>query len=235
MRIADHVRLVLEPTRIVTGLVKFAGHAHTHVVVQLIPSDAPISSVGTIAPVAVDGSFLVRGASVRALQIVAIDHSDYSDIRAGSFTVPASQSDSEVRIDLTGHRTIDVVVSSAFAMSPGHATIEVFVGKHRVTSVDDISRLRTISWWSAWASKIDVNERVRDRIHPDDLIAHVTYSGLADLTVCAIVPARDDSEYRQPGVLVGRRVPRPLRLRQLFACQQVGPDTTEAELRIPPR
>ncbi|HEX7837823.1 MAG TPA: serine/threonine-protein kinase, partial [Kofleriaceae bacterium] len=146
--IADHVRLVLEPTRIVTGLVKFTGDAHTHIVVQLIPIDAPIGTVGTIAPVAVDGSFLVGGASVRALQVVAIDRRDNSDVRVGSRTVPASPGDSKVLIDLTGRRTIDVVVSSAFAISPDHATIDVFASKHRATSVDDLSRLRTISWWT---------------------------------------------------------------------------------------
>jgi predicted Ser/Thr protein kinase len=236
--IADHVRLVLEPTRIVTGLVKFAGGAHTHILVQLIPIDAPIGTVGTIAPVAADGSFLVRGTSMRALQIVAIDCHDDSDVRVGSRTVPASPGDSEVRIDLTGRRTIDVVVRSALAMSSDYYAIpiEVFVGKHRVTSVDDINRLRTISPWIVGANKFKVPDGVRDRIHPGDLVAHVTYSGLADLMVCAIAPSRDDSEDLQRGVGVLRRVPGlRLRQRQLFACEQVGPDTTVAELRLPPR
>jgi hypothetical protein len=240
--IADHVRLVLEPTRTLTGLVKFAGDAHTHIVVQVIPTDAPIGTVGTIAPVAVDGSFLVRGTSVRALQIVAIDRRDNSDVRVGSRTVPASPGDSEVRIDLTGRRTIDVVVSSAFARSSDHALIEVFVGKHRVTSVDDLGGLRTIGWWTALASNIDVPAGVRDRIHPGDVVAHVTYSGLADLMVCAIAPSRDDSEYRHQTkvdgatrvAMVARRAP-GLRLRQLFTCEQVSPDTTVAELRLPRR
>ncbi|HEX7843312.1 MAG TPA: hypothetical protein VF469_37830, partial [Kofleriaceae bacterium] len=91
---------------------------------------------------------------------------------------------------------------------------------------------------TAWASKIDVPDGLRDRIHPGDLVAHVTYSGLADLMVCAIAPSRDDLEYRQSNVIVLRRVSRRvpgLRLRQLFACEQVGPDTTVAELRLPPR
>jgi hypothetical protein len=245
VRIADHVRLVLEPTRTVTGVVELAGHAHTHVRIQCNAIDAPVGALDTIAPVAADGSFVVRGASVRALQIIAsnrdhsvIDNND-SEVRVATRTVPGSPDAAEVRLDLTAKRTIDAVVSSAFATPLFGAPVTVFAGKHRITSPEQIIRLPMAGYWLAKpADKTNLPDGVRDRIHPGDLVAHIAYSGHADLTLCAVeAPEHQmaNTVVLRPGV-ANTMVLRPGPAdpsRQRFACEPVGPDATVAELRLP--
>jgi hypothetical protein len=245
VRIADHVRLVLEPTRTVTGVVELAGHAHTHVRIQCNAIDAPVGALDTIAPVAADGSFVVRGASVRALQIIASDRNDSvinnndSEVRVATRTVPGSPDAAEVRLDLTAKRTIDAVVSSAFATRLFGAPVTVLAGKHRITSPEQIIRLPMAGYWLAKpADKTNLPDGVRDRIHPGDLVAHIAYSGHADLTLCVVeAPEHQmaNTVVLRPGVANTMDLrPGPAHpSRQRFACEPVGPDATVAQLRLP--
>jgi predicted Ser/Thr protein kinase len=227
-RIADHVRLVLEPTRTVTGKVELGGIVHTHVKIECVAIGAPVGALAAIAPVAADGSFVVRGASVRALQISAIAGDD-SVVRVESRTVPASPNAAQVRIDLAAMtRAIDVVVGSAVAPQLGGAMVALYAGRHRAASVQDLMRLPMVgSGFAKPASTTEVPSGLRDRIQPGDLVAHIPYSGHEDLTVCAINMSGDwlDAAFRRRWQAHLPRLP--------FACEHVGPDATVAALRLP--
>jgi tRNA A-37 threonylcarbamoyl transferase component Bud32 len=229
-QIADHVRLVLEPTRTVTGKVELGGIAHTHVKIECVTIDAPLGALATMAPVAADGSFVVRGASVRALQIRAFVGDD-SMVRIESRAVPASPNAAEVRIDLAAMtQAIDVVVGSAVAPRLGGAMVVLYAGRHRVASVQDLMRLPMVgSGFATPATTTAVPSGLRDRIQPGDLVAHIAYSGHADLTVCAINMSGDwmDAAFRRKWQTHLPRLP--------FACEHVGPDATVAALRLPPQ
>jgi tRNA A-37 threonylcarbamoyl transferase component Bud32 len=228
VRIADRVRLVLEPTRTVTGKVELGGIAHTHVKVECVEIDAPPGTLATMAPVAADGSFVVRGASVRALQLSAFAGDD-SVFRIESRAVPASPNAAEVRIDLaaTTH-AIDVVVGSAVVPPLGGAIVILYPGRHRVASVQDLMRLPMAgTGFATPASTAEVPSGLRDRIQPGDLVAHIAYSGHEDLTVCAINMSGDwmDAALSRKWQAHLPRLP--------FACEHVGRDATVAALRVP--
>src|SRR6185295_9965847 len=69
--IADHVRLVLEPTRTVSGKVNLGTTEHTRVVIGCSTVGDPTGRMAQIAPVAADGSFSLAGVSIGALRIGA--------------------------------------------------------------------------------------------------------------------------------------------------------------------
>jgi hypothetical protein len=235
LAIADRVKLVIEPTRSVTGKVNLAGTPHTRVTVHGVIIGDPTGRFDMIAPVGPDGSFAIDGATVGSLRLGASTHGDADFDESVEFrSFPASP------LPLTGvvlemassPRVIDVIVRSAVMSPLDGGMVTVFPGKLAISSVDDLIRFSIQGAQFRLARPVtgdNVPRTLLGRAHSGDLIAHVEHARLGDLTVCAINFAGDlmDPEFRQR---------MQARFSQLaFKCAHIGPDVPIVELLVPPQ
>jgi hypothetical protein len=115
--IADHVRLVLEPTRSVSGKVDLQGTPFSENYITYKPALRTPVMFGLIAPIAPDGSFVPSGVSRGAGRIGVVMRIGGSDRHAEYQPVPASpRSISDVQLTAAkSTRTVDVVIRSTAA------------------------------------------------------------------------------------------------------------------------
>jgi len=232
--IADHVRLVLEPTRSVRGKVDLGQTPHTRVGVRGVAVGDPTGRFSMVAPVAPDGSFTMR-APVGDLRLGALTRgNDEFDAHIEYRAFPASPAPlTDVSLSLAvSTRTLDVVVRSAVATSLESAEVLLITGTQEIAGLDDLNRLQIMGMQVRFARPVvgeNVPRRVLDKIHAGDLVAHVDHAALGDLTVCAINFSGDllDPTFVQ-------------RLQAHYSqlavkCAHVGPNATVVELAVPPQ
>jgi predicted Ser/Thr protein kinase len=232
--IADHVKLVLEPTRSVRGKVDLGQTPHTRVDVHGVAAGDPTGSFSLIAPVGPDGSFAMR-APVSELRLGAAKRGDDEfDAHIEYRTFPASPAPlTGVSLGFTAStRTIDVVVRSAVVASLEGAEVILITGPQEIASVDDLRRLEITSMQTRFARPVigeNVPHRALDKIRPGDLVAHVDHAALGDLTICAVNFSGDLLDPK----LVQRMLAHYAQL--AVKCEHVGPDATVVELAVPPQ
>ena len=232
--IADHVRLVLEPTRIVRGKVDLGQTPHTRVDVHGVAADDPTGSFSLIAPVGPDGAFAIR-APVGELRLGAAKRGDDEfDDHIEYRTFPASPAPlTGVSLGFTAStRTIDDVVRSAVVASLEGAEVILITGTQEIASIDDLRRLQITSMQTRFARPVvgeNVPHRALDKIRPGDLVAHVDHAALGDLTICAVNFSGDLLDPK----LVQHMLAHYSQL--AVKCAHVGPDATVVELAVPPQ
>jgi predicted Ser/Thr protein kinase len=229
--LAEHVKLVLEPTRGVSGKVDFGNTWYTRVRITGTAVEAHNGKFALVAPVAPDGSFAIGRAMTGALQI-NMTIPDVSNAPVEFQTVPASPKPfTGIRLGLAGStRSLDVIVRSAVATPLGGAVIALLAGRQRVTNFDDL--LRSPTTGSGFARPITEDgapTSVRDRFRPGDLVAHFEHVRPGDLTVCAVNFSGDwlDSAFRQRWQAHVPQIP--------FKCEYIGPSTPSVVLEVPPQ
>jgi hypothetical protein len=233
--IADRVRLVLEPTRSVTGKVELGRSPHTRIAVYAASVGDPTGRFAMIAPVARDGTFELAGVPVGAIRLGATARSDNElDERVEFRAFPASPAPlTGVTLPLAwSTRTIDVIVRSAVAAPVDGAEVIVIAGRQTIATIDDFSRLPFTGMQTRFAVPVSGENAPRpvlDQLRPGDLIAHVEHASTGELTVCALSFTGDlmDPEFR-------RRV--QAHFSQLsFKCKPVGPAAAVVVLDVPPQ
>jgi predicted Ser/Thr protein kinase len=232
--IADHVRLVLEPTRSVSGKVELGGMPHTRVTVHCEITGDPTGRFYLMAPVAADGSFVFRRATVGALRVgLSVRNSGGAGIRLEYQTQPASPASiQDLRLTLpSATRILDVIVRSTVATPVHGAEVILLPGGQQIRNVGDLIRLQAAAVQSYYAKPVggdDVLPPVHDQIRTGDLVAHIEHAGLGDLTVCA---------FGYPDDLADPAIAERLQAHasQLaLACEPIGPDATAVTVSVPP-
>jgi predicted Ser/Thr protein kinase len=233
--IADHVRLVLAPTRSVSGKVDLKGMAHTRLVVACLEAGDPTGRFHMVAPVAADGSFAIAGVTLGAVRVgVLVKSSEAMGAQLEFQLRPASPAPiTDLQLGLASStRIVDVVVRSAVASSLEGAQVVVVSGKPQIRNVGDLVRLQT-SGVQARLAKPVVREQapkpVLDKLRSGDLVAHVEHVALGEITVCA---------FAFTGDLLDPQVQKRMQdhvAELALKCEPVGPDTTVVVIRVPPQ
>jgi hypothetical protein len=233
--IADRVRLVLEPTRSVSGRVELGQTAHTRVTVRGAVVGDPTGRYEMLAPVAADGSFVIARAPTGAIKLGAgIHHIGDFDAHVEYVPVPASPAPVVgVTLELSlSSREIDVVIRSAIEMPLEGAQVLLLPGKQSPKNVGDIIRGQADGIQVRLARPIvgeNAPRTVLDKIRPGDLVAHVEHARLGELTVCALGL---NGDLHDPA-FVQRLQSHVSQL--AIRCEQIGPSTSVVELDVPPQ
>lgn len=235
--IADRVRLVLEPTRTVSGKVDLGGLPSGLVLVSCDPAETRNIPFYTFTPIKADGSFVLEGVSVGEIRVGALVFNSTRVPDDVSFqTRPAS------RAPLTGltiaiarsSRVLDVVVRSAVAAPLSGAEVFVLTGKPPARAPKLVGDLLRHHWTSVqrnYAKRAigELPEAVRRQVGADDLAAHLEHAPSGDLMVCAAAMGGDLAD-----PAVRRRIAAHDAERTL-ACEHVSADAAHAILSVPPQ
>jgi len=233
--IADHVRLVLAPTRSVSGKVDLQGMFHTRLYVFCSDADDLTGRFLIEAPVAADGSFVITGATVQTVRVgVMLKDEGELNEQLEFQTRPASPAPiTDVRLALSSSaRIVDVVVRSAVATSLEAAQVVLIPGKQQIRNVGDLVRFQ-VSGIRVHAATLAVGENVPnpvlDKIRSSDLVAHVEHVVAGELTACAIAFTGDLLDPQ-----VWQRMQDHLSELAL-KCEPIGPDTAVVVIAVPPQ
>jgi predicted Ser/Thr protein kinase len=231
--IADHVKLVLERTRSVSGKVDLQGSAHSEVLVDYQPVLRTPVDFDLVAPIGPDGSFVLSGVPRGAGQIWVENWSGEREWHAESQPVPASpRSISDVQLTVAkSTRTVDVVVRSAAATRLDGAAVLLIAGKQQPRTGADLSRLKSTAVVRRLAKPSAAEATPgpgADKIRDGDLLAHMEHARRGYLTVCAYSL---NDELRDPAAEQRFQV----HFEQLLlTCKQIGPNASTVVLSVPP-
>ena len=231
---ANHVRLVLEPTRRVSGKVELGEVPPTRVAVGGEVVGDPTGRFNLVAPVAADGSFVLDGSPMDALRVsVTVRDGEGRGIRIEYQTLPASPAPSaNLRLALpSSTRILDVIVRSTVAIPVHGARVILLSGKQQIKTAGDLMRLQAPAVQGDHAKPIggdSIPEPVRDKIRTGDLVAHIAHAEPGELTVCAIGYPDD---FADPAI--AKRWQDHVSQIALH-CELIGPDATVVIVAVPP-
>ena len=232
--VGDHVALVLDATRKVTGKVALNGQPHTRLVVVADRVGDIGSAYNVVAPVAADGSFALAGVPVGKLEISVEIPSQHYGREFASKQVAAGTADvTDVALAVpTGGRAIDVIARSELPVPLDFAQVIVIPGRVKLATVAELIKATAQGWQIRFAHAV-VGEKLAPALvgqaRPGDLVAHFASAPLGDITVCAIglngdmMDAAAMAKLQQHIAEVGLK------------CQQLGPDATVVTLETPPQ
>jgi hypothetical protein len=233
--IADRVRLVLEPTRTVSGKVALGTTQYTRVVIGCSTVSDPTGRMAQIGTVAADGSFSLAGASTGALRIGATARGNGEANESIEYiAVPASTAPVtglSLRL-LQSQRTVDVVVRSAVATPLEGGQVILLTGKQTIRNLGELIRAQNAGVQTHMARPMvgeSVPRPVLDKVRSGDLVAHIEHASPGELTACAFGLSGDlhDPEYIR--TLQNH-------LSQLAVkCEHVAPNTDVVVLAVPPQ
>ena len=231
--IADHVRLVLEPTRTVSGKVELGDAPYTRVLVVCDPDGEPTGRIHTAAPVAPDGSFTIAGVLVRAARVGVAERGDLDFTERVEYRAlpasPASVTDLQLAIS-SSQRTLDVITHSPLATPLEAVQVVVLAGKHAIANLGELLRFQTTGTHVAYAISptADAPPAVADKLRPGDLVAHLTHVHTGALTVCAFAIPGDLADHEDLKRMQAQFA------KLAFKCEQVGPDASAVVVTVPP-
>ncbi|HEX3481674.1 MAG TPA: protein kinase [Kofleriaceae bacterium] len=185
---ADHLRLVLEPTRSVSGKVDLGGVPHDRVGVFAYPLDTATLSI-TIAPVAADGSFSISGVTRGAVFLtVRIEGRELGE-RGDYLRLPASPGPvGDVALAIRpARRVFDIVVRSSVTAAISSAPAWVMPGHWEIKNIGDLLRSPAIAQGELHPQQVgdSVPPALAGKVRRDDLLQHVEHVPDGELTVCA--------------------------------------------------
>jgi hypothetical protein len=233
--IADRVKLVLEPTRSVTGTVDLGRRSATQVAVIALVASNPPATMVLYGPVAPDGSFTLAGAPVHGFQIgttrygaTELDQSvELQPVPAG--TAPVAGLSLSVE---RSQRVIDVIVRSTVTAGLEGAQVLVLAGAPRIASMSDLQRqlgtgMQTRA--ATPAASAQLSGDVAAQVRPGDLVAHIEHAGLGPLTVCGVGFAGDLSDPAFWDRWQAHLAQAALK------CRRIEPDVRVVVLPVPPQ
>ena len=231
--IADHVRLVLAPTRQISGKVDLGGLPHTGVYVECLDADDPTGGrYQIVAPVGSDGSFVLAGATQGAVRVaVATKRIGTMNTRVALQSRAASPAPiTDIRLALSAsERIVDIVVHSAVATPLEGASVLVVPGRHQIPRGMSAFQVQATGFLTGLAKPPvgdDLPPRVLAELRPGDLVAHINHVFPGTLTICAEAftsELLDMNAWR--------------RMRNVYSapnrCEQIGPDTSVVVVSVP--
>jgi hypothetical protein len=229
---ADHLKLVLEPTRSVSGKVDLGGVSHIRVGVYAYSLDSASVLSITTAPVAADGSFSISGVTRGAVFLtVTIDGRDLGE-RGDYRRLPASPgSVGDVALAIRpARRVLDIVVRSSVAAAINAAPAWVMPGHWEIKNIGDLLRSPAIAQGELHPQQVgdSVPPALAGKVRRDDLLQHVEHVPDGELTICAcnfpvdLDPAAERRLMAHVTDLVVR-------------CQYPGPGDQLVVLTVPPQ
>jgi predicted Ser/Thr protein kinase len=236
LAIADHVTLVLEPTRRISGTVDLGPMSHTHVGVGCTSARDRSGWFLLIAPVAPDGSFAIAGATIGALRLsVSIqDSRPYDGDIEFQALAPARDASTGIRLRVTpsSSRTLDVIVRSTVTAPVEGARVGLIAGVHSFGTVADLARANAQGVQTNLATPVvgqPVPAPVLDKLRPGDLVAHFEHVRPGDMTVCAggfAGDPLDPDDYQRSAAHLSQLV---------VKCKHIGPGDALVEIAVPPQ
>jgi predicted Ser/Thr protein kinase len=225
----DGVRLVLRPSRTLSGRIDLGGVPYTLARVTAIPADqsAGVTSLASIAP---DGSFEIAGAPVGPLRLMlSVQQGFEYDLRLTLQRVPAGPH--PVRglrfIVPSSDRNLDVIVRSTVETPLDGARVAVLEGHHEVRSVLDLMRIPVVHMRLHAATPAAATFAAQ--VHPGDLVSHVQQVPSGELTVCASSFQGDPLEPSSVAEGVSRFTQLAIR------CATASADASVVEIAVPPQ
>jgi hypothetical protein len=233
-RAADRVKLVLEPTRRLTGKIELGSIPYTRLQVETRPASSASGSFETIAPVAPDGSFSLDGVTAGALRVGVTVRGEYFAEPIEPRYLPASTTPvgGIVLRFPQSSRAIDVIVRSAVATPLDGALVLLVPGKRTIASAADLMHLQVPGKQSSVANPVvseDVPRALRGTVRRGDLVAHIEHASLGDLTVCALGISSDALDPES-----GQRMLAHI-AELAVKCEPVGPTTEVVTVAAPPQ
>jgi len=234
VEITDHVKLIVEPTRSVSGRVDLGGVLNTRVTIVCYPIESATLLALTLAEVAADGSFSISGVTRGAVFVSAAVRDSKARGESGDYRqLPASP---RPVVDLAlairpSTRALDIVVRSPFATALDGAQAWVLPGNWQIKRFGDLLRSPALT-----TSEIvlrpggdRIPTGVASRIRHGDLLQHVDHVARGELTVCACSFPADltdpGTEQRTMAHLSDLTV----------KCEHIGPDANVVVLEVPPQ
>ncbi len=226
---SDHVTLVLEPTRRVSGTVQIGAKPRTQVLVMALAHGLLMHRYLHFAPIRPDGTFVLDGVSTQQVELALGEVTSYHGGNLQLQELPASRS------PVTGlvltlsktDRVIDVVVRSTLATPLDLAELFVFPGRaHPKTFRELMSQVRPGDIQSGFAQPAPATGSAS---RAGDLAFHFTDVHAGELTVCAVGLAGTLEQVEMNGKLQARYGDLELR------CTDVAADATRVVVETPPQ
>src|SRR3569623_1655855 len=191
--VADHVKLVVLPTRRIAGKVTLGNFDYTQTQISINAPNSPTSlSLVQIAMIMPDGSFTADGVQQTKVAVgVQVSHGEGGHVR---FTpVPASHEPiTGLTRDATAtSRTLDVLARSKFSAPLETVQILLFPGKQHFATAGQLNAAATSGagiavQFGSHVTGEHVPKALVAKYRAGDLTAHFTDVPTGDVTVCAI-------------------------------------------------
>ena len=190
-------RLVLGPTRRISGRLELGAHPPANLMISVAATNQNVAALyNEIAPVSSDGTFEVDGAPTSEVHIGAVGAGNV-DLNVQMVTLPAGVAPvTDVKISVDGNtRELAVLVRSSLSTTLQQAQVMVFSGHVQAKVLGDLIGQRASGATSVeFATSVSGEKAPADAIgvlRRGDLLAQFKTAPPGELTVCAI-PLPDD-------------------------------------------
>ncbi len=191
--IADKVKLVLGPTRTVSGSVALGGLTNAEPMVLAMTELG--DSYLTAAPVRADSTFELAGAPTTKFGIaVAVDGTASTSMRATAVAAGTEPVRNLVLKPSTSGRTLDVMVRSTVSAPINTAEVVVLPGRVHVTNIAQLDKSLNAGVSIAFGRHVageGVPRPALDQYKPGDLWARFSNVDAGDVTVCSLALVDD--------------------------------------------
>jgi hypothetical protein len=192
-RIADKLKLVLGPTRTISGTVTLGGITNTK------PTVLAMTEIGDtymiIAPVRADSTFTLAGAPTTKFGIaVAVDGMASTSMRATPIAAGTEPIKNLVLQLPTSGRTLDVLVRSTVSAPINTAEVVIIPGRVHITKIAQLDKSLNSGVSLAFARHVageGVPRPALDRYQAGDLWARFSNVDAGDVTVCSLALVDD--------------------------------------------
>ena len=190
VQIANHLKLTLAPTRMVSGKVALGGLDHTQAAVMVRLPGARLERFAQMVPVSADGSFVADGATQGSLLATVAISGNFTGHLA-SIPVPASP-DSVTNLVLdpgATTRTLDVIARSTLSVPLEGVQFIMLAGRFQFTTVAELdveTRPGVSTVFGHHVAGEAIPRGVAAKYKPGDLVGQFTDVPTGEITVCAI-------------------------------------------------
>jgi predicted Ser/Thr protein kinase len=190
--VADKLKLVLQPTRTLTGKVTLGGFDFTQGAVVIVdPADPTQRRHQLMAMIMPDGTFTAAGVPQTKVNVgVGFSHDSqeghvrYTEVPAGKEPVTG------LALDATATtRTLDVIARSRLTTPLDTAQIVVVAGKQKFSNVGELNAAVHTGVGIQFARHVageGIPHDLMPKFRTGDLVAHFTDIPAGDITVCAV-------------------------------------------------
>ena len=197
--VADHVKLVVLPTRRLAGKVTLGGYDYTQTqIVVEDPNDPTSVQIVRMAAIMPDGSFSADGVQQTKVSVGVTATSDSRQGHVRFVPVPAGHEPvTGLKLDATAtSRMLDVLVRSTLTTPVETAEIFMFTGKQHFTNAGQLNAAAAngtalAEQFAAHVTGEHIPKALVPKYRANDLIGHFTDVPAGDVSVCAVALPND--------------------------------------------
>ena len=187
--IADHVKLVLEPTRLISGKVVLGGRDHTITAVGAGPPGNHRVDFGQMAPVGADGAFSIDGVSQNKIEVSLVVERDLEKLFSSTIVNAGSDPVTNLVLDPGGSvRKVDVIGRSTLSVPLEGVQLFMLPGRYNFTNAGQFNS-QSYPGLSILFGKHPAGESIPKNLakvfRPGDLVAEFTGVPEGEITICA--------------------------------------------------